>query len=75
MNLLRNPQDINFCENWLRKAEYAYNNYIDIYQRNSKAKEFLWLCNGDTPTLGNAKFTYDLIQYGLSKSNTTKPRR
>ena len=75
-DLLDNDEDLEYCKEWLRRAKKAYkNNYIDSFGHNSEGKEFIILCNGDKPTFGNAKFTYDLIQYGLSKQDTTKPRK
>lgn len=76
LNLLEDKKDIEFCEEWLKRAKKAYkDNYVDGFGCNSKGDEFDWLCNGENPTFGNAKFTYDLIQYGLHKTDTTKPRK
>ena len=76
LDLLDNQEDIDFCNEWIKRAKAAYkNNSINSLGWNSQANEFDWLCNGEEPTFGNAKFTYDLIQYGLSKSDTTKPRK
>jgi hypothetical protein len=76
LNLLEDKKDIEFCEEWLKRAKKAYkDNYVNGFNHNSEWKEFTWLCNGEDPTFGNAKFTYDLIQYGLHKTDTTKPRK
>jgi hypothetical protein len=76
LNLLKDQEDINFCQNWLRKAREAYKkNRVNSLGWNSQQLEFISLCNGKDPNFGNAKFTYDLLQYGLSKSDTTIPRR
>lgn len=76
LNLLENQKDIDFCKEWLQRAKKAYkNNSVNGLGWNSEQAEFTSLCNGEEPTFGNAKFTYDLIQYGLSKSDITIPRR
>lgn len=78
LNLLEDPKDIEFVKDWLYKAKDAYkhnnkNNYLG--GRNSRGADFEWLCNGEKYTFGNAKFTYDLLQYALTKPNLTIPRR
>ena len=75
-NLLDNEEDIEFVKNWLERAKKAYKkNRVDGFGWNSEIREFTWLCNGEQPTFGNAKFTYDLLQYALTKSDITKPRK
>ena len=77
-NLLTDAKDKAFVENWLARANEAYRkNRVDGLGYNSEGGEFDWLCNGDAPYFGNAKFTYDLLQYALSKDNPpiTKPRK
>lgn len=77
LNLLEDPKDIEFVKDWLYKAKDAYkhNNKSYIGGGNSRGKDFAWLCNGEKYTFGNAKFTYDLLQYALTKPNLTIPRR
>jgi len=76
LNLLNNNEDLEYCKEWLQRAKKAYkNNNVNGLGWNSEQAEFTWLCNGVKPTFGNAKFTYDLIQYGLSKPDITKPRK
>jgi hypothetical protein len=75
-DLLKNKKDIDFCKEWLQRAKKAYrNNKVSGLGWNSEQAEFTWLCNGEEPTFGNAKFTYDLIQYGLSQDDITTPRK
>lgn len=75
-NLLENSEDIKFVKEWIKICKKAYKeNYVNGFNTNSKWSEFTWLCNGEKPTFGNAKFTYDLLQYALTKDNITKPRK
>lgn len=76
LQLLDNKEDIDFVKSWLDRANKAYkNNYSNSFNNNSEGKEFQWLCNGEKYTFGNAKFTYDLLQYALSKNDLTIPRK
>lgn len=64
---LIDPQDQNFVQSWINRAKLAY--------KNPSYEEFRWLCNGYVPYLGNAKFTYDLLKYALTKPDITIPRK
>lgn len=76
IQLLNNKEDIDFVKSWLDRANKAYkNNYVNGFKSNSEGKEFEWLCNGKKYTFGNAKFTYDLLQYALTKNDLTTPRK
>ena len=76
IQLLDNEEDIDFVKSWLDRANKAYkNSYVNGFKSNSEGKEFEWLCNGEKYTFGNAKFTYDLLQYALTKNDLTIPRK
>lgn len=66
-DLLESNEDIDFVKNWIKRAKEAY--------KYESSKEFEELCNGERPYFCNAKFTYDLIQYGLNDPNITIPRK
>lgn len=73
--LLQNNKDIEFVKKWILRCETAYERNETGKTPNTQSKEFLWACNGETPYFGNAKFTYDLLQYALTKTDLTKPVR
>ena len=75
-NLLKNSEDIEFVKEWIKRCDKAYKrNSVNGFNHNSEWEEFTWLCNGKKYTFGNAKFTYDLLQYALTKPDITKPRK
>lgn len=74
--VLLSNEDKKFMENWLEKAKYvAKHSYIGSFGSNNMWKELNWLFSGEKFTFGNAKFTYDVIQYALKRSNLTIPQK
>ena len=74
-HILTDSQDIEFVNKWVLRCSTAYEKNETGKTSNTQADEFLYLCNGEKPYFGNAKFTYDLLQYALTRDDLTKPAR
>ena len=75
-NVSLSNEEEDFIKEWLKRAKIvAKKSYVNAFGSNNMWEELNWLFSGEKFTFGNAKFTYDVIQYALKRSKLTIPQR